>query len=241
MFSEWSRRMLHRTAPSVTGGPQPSESTNIKTKTPLKQMCIKLFNAISGVTEASFSVEDAMEVIGDDPVNNDVINETENGFDVTIKEPNLTDVDESEDRDETMSEVYESEDKDETISEVYESEDKDETTSAVDESEDKDETMSEEENDEVSDSTFNVLSQKFNVANKKFKFVNESKTEERFYLKTKVPNLTHVTESLDESLSSEDKEEVSDSTSSFVRNLSRQSRYIQPKQLITKTRMNRIA
>ena len=77
---------------------------------------------------------------------------------------------------------------------------------------------------------------------KKFKFVNESKTEERFYLKTKVPNLTHhVTESLDESLSSEDEEEVSDSTSSFVRNLSRQSRYIQPKQLITKTRMNRIA
>ena len=228
MFSEWSRRMLHRTAPTVTGGPQPSESTNIKTKTPLKQMCIKLFNAISGVTEASFSVEDAMEVIGDDPVNNDVINETENGFDVTIKEPNLTDVDESEDNDET-------------ISEVYESEDKDETTSVVDESEDKDETMSEEEKDEVSDSTFNVLSQKFNVANKKFKFVNESKTEERFYLKTKVPNLTHVTESLDESLSSEDEEEVSDSTSSFVRNLSRQSRYIQPKQLITKTRMNRIA
>ena len=128
--------MLHRTAPTVTGGPQPSESTNIKTKTPLKQMCIKLFNAISGVTEASFSVEDAMEVIGDDPVNNDVINETENGFDVTIKEPNLTDVDESEDNDET-------------ISEVYESEDKDETTSVVDESEDKDETMSEEEKDEV--------------------------------------------------------------------------------------------
>ena len=220
--------MLHRTAPTVTGGPQPSESTNIKTKTPLKQMCIKLFNAISGVTEASFSVEDAMEVIGDDPVNNEVIKETENGFDVTIKEPNLTDVDESEDQDET-------------ISEVYESEDKDETTSVVDESEDKDETMSEEEKDEVSDSTFNVLSQKFNVANKKFKFVNESKTEERFYLKTKVPNLTHVTESLDESLSSEDEEEVSDSTSSFVRNLSRQSRYIQPKQLITKTRMNRIA